>query len=96
MDETRVGTVDIFTHSQESATTSGTMIVSSASPISAESMRSSARTVENAVYAHIRALRALGRSTVNTHEIAQALNINPGRVMDAIHALKTRGVKVAE
>ena len=31
--------------------------------------------VENAVYGHIRALRALGRTEVNTAEIAEALSL---------------------
>jgi hypothetical protein len=50
------------------------------------------RTVE-AVYAHIQAIRALGRTSVNTLEIAEALNLPTKKVSDAVKALGPRGVR---
>jgi len=54
---------------------------------------SSAR-VQNAVYAHIRAIRALGRTKINTAEVADALLLSVGEVNRAISSLKGKGVKV--
>ena len=50
--------------------------------------------VENAVYAHIQALRALGREEVNVSAISQALNIADSAILDALHGLAKKGVKV--
>jgi biotin operon repressor len=51
--------------------------------------------LEKAVYAHIRALRALGRVSVNTAEIASALNVSISEVESTIQALLRKGVKVS-
>jgi hypothetical protein len=50
--------------------------------------------VENAIYAHIRAIRALGRKEVNTSEISDALSLPVLIVNRAIASLKKKGVKV--
>ena len=50
--------------------------------------------IEAAVYAHIKALRALGRTTINTEEIATALSIPVASVNGVIAKLKEKGVKV--
>ena len=50
--------------------------------------------IEKAVYAHIRAVRALGKKTVNTAEIAEALSLSLQEVHGALAALKRKGVKV--
>jgi DNA-binding MarR family transcriptional regulator len=50
--------------------------------------------VQNAVYAHIRAIRALGRTKINTAEVADALLLSVGEVNRAISSLKGKGVKV--
>jgi hypothetical protein len=50
--------------------------------------------IENAVYGHIRALRALGRTKVNTAEIAQALSLPLEEVHSIVGILKKKGVKV--
>lgn len=47
----------------------------------------------NAVYAHITAVRALGRKTINTQEIADALNLPLAAVERSILLLKKKGVK---
>ena len=50
---------------------------------------------EKAVYAYIRALRALGHTTANTADIARALSLPLSDVDRAVQALKTKGVNVA-
>jgi Winged helix-turn-helix DNA-binding len=50
--------------------------------------------LENAIYAYIRAIRALGRDTINTIEIAEALSLTVPEVNRAISALEKRGVKI--
>jgi hypothetical protein len=52
------------------------------------------KNVQNAIYAYIRAIRALGRDTVNTIEIAEALSLTVPEVNRAIAALEKRGVKI--
>jgi DNA-binding GntR family transcriptional regulator len=59
--------------------------------------RRSARTsksVENAIYAYIRAIRALGRNKINTSDIAEALSLSVSEVNHAISALEKKGVKI--
>jgi Mn-dependent DtxR family transcriptional regulator len=51
--------------------------------------------VAEAVYAHIQAIRALGKKTVNTGEIARALKLKPSQVAAAVGKLKIKGVKRA-
>ena len=52
------------------------------------------RKIENAVYAHIQAVRTLGRTKIDTNEIAEALSIPVSQVNAALAALKHKGVKV--
>lgn len=56
--------------------------------------KAQATPIEDAVYAYVRALRALGRTTVSTSEIAQALSVPPSHVEAALGNLIARGVKV--
>ena len=49
--------------------------------------------LENAIYSHIRAVRALGRKSINTLEISQALSLPLVEVDRALKALKRKGVK---
>ena len=49
--------------------------------------------IEAAVYAHIRAIRALGRTKINTAEIARALDIGIKDVERALDNMKEKGVK---
>ena len=55
----------------------------------------SAADIEKAVYAHIQAVRALGRDQINTVEIANALSISQESVIAAIARLQGKGVRVA-
>lgn len=50
--------------------------------------------IENAVYGHIRAIRALKRTTVDSHEIARALGLPPAAVAQAMQSLANKGVKI--
>lgn len=52
------------------------------------------KAIQNAVYAYIQAVRALGRNRLNTSEIAEALSIPVLEVNEAISSLKKKGVKV--
>jgi hypothetical protein len=51
------------------------------------------KNAENAIYAYIRAIRSLGRTTVNTLEISTALSIPVSVVDRALASLKKKGVK---
>lgn len=52
--------------------------------------------VERAVFAHIQAVRALGRNEINTFEIAQALSLSPETVVMAVARLRDKGVRIAQ
>jgi hypothetical protein len=52
--------------------------------------------VENAVFAHIQAVRALGHKTINTVEIADSLGLSPEVVMEAVTNLKRKGVRIGQ
>jgi hypothetical protein len=56
--------------------------------------KSKAPDIESAVYAHIQAVRALGKTKITPEEIAAALGISISDVRGTIDALKTKGVKV--
>ena len=53
------------------------------------------KNVESAVYAHIQAIRALGRTTINTVEISNALGLPQAIVDGTLDSLKKKGVRVA-
>lgn len=73
-------------------TSSGIRVAAPLSGANARSPSSNSK-VENAVYAYIRAIRALGRTTVNTTDIAKALHLNVSAVDQAISSLRQKGVK---
>lgn len=52
--------------------------------------------IERAVYSYIRAVRAIGRTRLNTIEISRALGISPTRVAQVVQSLSKKGVKIAE
>ena len=52
------------------------------------------KSVENAIYAYIRAIRALGRDKINTIDIAESLSLTVSDVNQAITALEKKGVKI--
>jgi len=52
------------------------------------------KAIENAVYAHVQAVRVLGRTHINTSEIADALSLPVQEVNFAIDALREKGIKI--
>jgi hypothetical protein len=61
----------------------------------AQTSSSDAKKLESGVYGYIRAIRAMGRTSVNTVEIAQALKVSVEDVERTLVALEKKGVKVA-
>ncbi len=55
--------------------------------------KAESKSIENAVLAHIRAVRALGREQINTADIAEALNLPVRKVNGVLDQLKKRGVR---
>lgn len=53
------------------------------------------KSIDKAVYAHLRAMRTLGRTSANTSQIAKALSLPASEVERAVGRLKSRGVKVS-
>jgi hypothetical protein len=54
----------------------------------------SQKNIESAIYAHIQAVRALGRTRIDTAEIAKALDLTPFQVERTISSLTRKGVKL--
>ena len=52
--------------------------------------------LESAVYGHIRAMRALGNTTLSTDQIARALSLPRSAVDAAVRGMSNRGVKIAK
>jgi hypothetical protein len=78
--------------STESTTTRGQFQVSDVPIIRRRRVRASTN-VQNAVYAYVRAMRSLGRTKVNTSEVAEALSLQVVEVNRAISSLKKKGIK---
>ena len=53
------------------------------------------REIEKAVYAYVRAVRALGRTQVFVSDISKALDIAEPAVIQALNALRSKGIKFA-
>jgi hypothetical protein len=69
--------------------------VKSQGPADPKAVLARRKALEAAVYLHIRAIRTMGRTSINTAEIADALAVSLDDVQRAISALKDKGVKVA-
>jgi hypothetical protein len=86
--------LSLLTHTSSSAV----QITSTGSPITIGARHGHAvepsKNIENAVYAYIRAIRALGKTTINTADIAAALELAIADVDRTLSALKKKGVKV--
>jgi hypothetical protein len=70
--------------------------VSDVPPDSPRSAPHSTKNIENAIYAYIRAIRALGRDKINTIDIAEALSLPVSEVNRAVSALEKKGVKTLD
>ena len=64
-----------------------------AAPMSSKTDQRIHANLEKAVYGHIRAVRALGRQTINTADIARALSVPVSAVDQVIVRLQSKGVK---
>ncbi|MGH9715283.1 MAG: hypothetical protein ACRD4R_00915 [Candidatus Acidiferrales bacterium] len=66
-------------------------------PIESEAVagraKHSDKNLENAIYAYIQAIRALGRVTVNTTQIADGLSLSVYDVNRAVSSLRKKGVR---
>jgi hypothetical protein len=78
--------------STEFATTKGQFQVNDL-PAVHRTKGGSSKRVQNAVYAYIRAIRTLGRTKINTTEVADALSLPVAEVNGALSSLKKRGVR---
>jgi uncharacterized membrane protein len=101
MNKDNTATNDLYINSDESTSGKYERAITdvSANRISVGQLMRSAKSrkpsdIERAVYAHIRAMRTLGKKTINTAEIAEALSLSLGEVHGALGALKKKGVKV--
>ena len=70
-------------------------LIITASPNTRKVSESQNKKIESAVYSHIKALRALGRTNVNSLEIAEALGLSIQAVHRVIDQLKKKGVRKA-
>lgn len=78
----------------------GTVATTTFAPVEASPLRERStlrlkarQRIENAVYAHIQALRALGNKETDTARIADALGLRVEDVNSVLAALITKGVK---
>lgn len=78
------------------STSTVTTVASSAATVIAPTAKPSSRALQNAVYGHIRAIRALGRTQISASEIATVLSLPVRDVITALKALRGKGVKIAE
>jgi hypothetical protein len=74
-------------------TTTGTVMLSMSNTTPTPERKVESKKIENAVYAHIQAVRALGRTQIEPQEIARALGLSVPQVLSTIQALKQKGVK---
>jgi hypothetical protein len=85
-----VGSIPISTGTTGTSGGVVTYPVSELLPLSRAGMQA----LENAVYGHIQAIRALGRTQVSASEIAAALSVPVSEVMQVLVTLNTKGVKI--
>jgi hypothetical protein len=74
-------------------TSTGIMTFAAAAIPPARGVHVDSKKLESAVYAHIQAVRALGRTQIEPQEIARALGLTVAQVQGTIQALKAKGVK---
>ena len=83
---------------RDNATATSTTVSAPSGPATHTRTRAQKRSapdeIERAVFAHIQAVRALGRTRINTADIALALGLPTKSVERAVAKLKDKGVKV--
>jgi hypothetical protein len=87
------GTGEILNPSTGTTSAGGFFISQSSSKVTTTTRAQPTRDVERAVYAYIQAVRALGKTKVETEEIARALGLGLSEVERTVKALRSRGVK---
>lgn len=75
-------------------TTTVTISVGAKGAATVSTRKVSTSALENAVYAHIQAVRALGKTKISPEEIARALHLPLSTVQQSISALQSKGIKV--
>lgn len=80
--------------SSDTSTTSGQPVLSR-QVLSPGRTAIASKKIESAVYSHIRAMRALGRTKVETAEIAKSLGLSVSAVNRTLETLRKKGVKEA-
>ena len=78
--------------SSSTSSTSGSVTFRTSIPLPARQKRDD-RNIQSAIYAYIRARRALGETTISVSDIARGLELPPSEVARAVSALRGRGVK---
>jgi hypothetical protein len=79
--------------STESTTTRGQFQLSDDVPNVRRRQTRANKNVENAIYTYMRAVRALGRTKIDTGDVANALSLPLDQVNGALSSLKKKGVK---
>jgi hypothetical protein len=83
--------------STSSIAVSGTTVIGSVpAPPAAPSHPLPEAKVDSAVYSYIRAMRAIGKTRLNTAEIAAALGLPEATIRNAAARLSDKGVRAAE
>jgi hypothetical protein len=75
--------------------TSSVVVFSSPTDVFSRPRFAPSEAMKNAVYSHIQAVRALGRTEITASEIANALSVPVLDVIDALKALRDKGVRIA-
>jgi hypothetical protein len=90
----KTNTGPVLPPAQQATTARSVSVTTTVDYASSTRNKMSNKDIESAVYSHIQAVRALGRTQVNTAEIAAALRLRAEVVLRTIHALEGKGVKV--
>jgi hypothetical protein len=96
--------VTALARSKTASSTSGSVTYSISTPAAgfskfnvaigpAKASSKPSKDVEKAIYAYVRAVRALGRTQLNVSDISKALNISEPAVIQALGALRSKGIK---
>lgn len=77
-------------------TVTATVSVGAKSTVTVTARKISASDLQEAIYAHIQAIRALGKTRVTPEEIARALDLSVSTVEGAVAALQSKGIRVLQ
>jgi hypothetical protein len=100
MTTANTGPLTMFPSTSVTASTTAPMTVTTTTSVGAKATvtvsahKVSASDLQEAVYAHIQAVRALGKTKITPEDIARALELPLSTVEGSLSALQTKGVKV--